>query len=433
MEPRLKPDPMGSSRPTWVRWRLILILMGFTGLNHFHRQSLPSVVNEIMRDCRFSATDMGWIFSAFLLGYVIFMIPGGWVSDRWGGRFGLILSGFGTAATVAATGYCGYGVSATTVFLSFLIVRCVMGALTAPLFPAAGRVVAAWIPLESRAGANGLVLGATTIGVSLAPIVFGRMSDSFGWRASCGVMGAVTALLTALWLWYGRNRPADHPSVNDAELALIRQSDMAPVSRGGWREFIELLKHPSLALLTLHYAAVGYYEYTLFYWIKYYFNDVRGYSEQTSRNYTAIVTFALVFAMPLGGFLSDRLVREWGYRAGRACVPVFGMLSSAVLLFVATRAVRESSVVTLFFLAHAAIGLCEAPSWVAALELGGKQCSTSAAIVNTGGNLGGLLAPIVTAYIATEHGWTAGFLVASLACVVGVLPWLGIRPAQPGG
>src|SRR4051812_14302251 len=41
-------------RPTWVRWRLTLILMGLTGLNPFHRQSLPAVVDDVMRDCRFT-------------------------------------------------------------------------------------------------------------------------------------------------------------------------------------------------------------------------------------------------------------------------------------------------------------------------------------------------------------------------------------------
>src|SRR5207249_1712579 len=82
------------SQPTWVRWRLMLMLMGFTGLNHFHRQSLPNVINDVMRDCRFSETDMGWIFSAFLLGYVIFMVPGGWLADWRGGWFGLVFSGY---------------------------------------------------------------------------------------------------------------------------------------------------------------------------------------------------------------------------------------------------------------------------------------------------------------------------------------------------
>jgi hypothetical protein len=52
--PRVPSKPAGFrdmdpfSRPTWVRWQMIAILMGFTCLNHFHRQSLPSVVDKII-------------------------------------------------------------------------------------------------------------------------------------------------------------------------------------------------------------------------------------------------------------------------------------------------------------------------------------------------------------------------------------------------
>jgi MFS family permease len=220
-------------RPTWVRWQIVLILMGLTGLNHFHRQSLPAVVNEVMRDCRFTEVEMGWIYSAFLLGYVVFMIPGGWLADRRGGWLALVLSGFGTAAFVAATGLCGYSATTNAAFISLLVVRCLMGTLTAPLFPAAGRIVAAWIPFGSRGWANGLVLGATTIGVSLAPIAFGNLSDLFDWRPACGLMGLLTAVLTCVWFWHGRNRPADHPGVNEAERQLI---DAGRVTKPGpWK------------------------------------------------------------------------------------------------------------------------------------------------------------------------------------------------------
>ena len=177
-EPQSGSAPKGSHGPTRVRWSLIAILMGFSGLNHFHRQSLPAVVEEVMRDCRLTETDMGWIYSAFLLGYVVFMIPGGWLADRRGGWFALVVSGFGTAGLVAATGSCGYGVSSGAAFVAFLLVRCLMGSLTAPLFPATGRIVAAWIPFGARAWANGLVLGATTIGVSAAPILFGPVGPA---------------------------------------------------------------------------------------------------------------------------------------------------------------------------------------------------------------------------------------------------------------
>jgi hypothetical protein len=34
-----------SQHSTRVRWRLVTILMGFSGLNHFHRQSMPTVVD----------------------------------------------------------------------------------------------------------------------------------------------------------------------------------------------------------------------------------------------------------------------------------------------------------------------------------------------------------------------------------------------------
>ena len=420
-----------SSRPTWVRWQLIMILMGFSCLNHFHRQSLPAVIHSIMSDCRFSETDMGWIFSAFLLGYVLFMVAGGWLADWRGGKSALVISGLGTAILVFATGICGYITIPSLAFIAFLLVRFPMGMLTTPLFPAAGRIAHAWIPFSSRGWANGLVLGATTIGVSAAPIVFAGLSDLLTWQLACVLMGVITALLTCVWAVHGRDRPGEHPAVNEAERKRIGDSKEMAVASAGLRDFGRLLLNPSLLLLTLNYAAVGYYEYTLFYWMKYYFTNQLHYEEQTSRYYTSIVTFAMVIAMPLGGVLSDFLVKQWGYRWGRAAVPMFGMLASAGLLYAATQVKGEVAVVALFFLAHAAIGLCEAPTWVAALEIGGKSCGTSAAIVNTGGNLGGLVAPVVTIYVAKTYGWNAGFLVASIACLLGVLLWLGVRLKHP--
>ena len=113
-------------------------------------------------------------------------------------------------------------------------------------------------------------------------------------------------------------------------------------------------------------------------------------------------------------------------------MPIFGMLAAAVLLPAATAANEPAWVVAMFFLAHAAIGLCEAPTWVAGLELGGRQCGTSAAIVNTGGNLGGTLAPVATAYAARYFGWSAGFWLASLVCLIGVVQWFGVRLKPPG-
>ncbi len=176
---------------------MVAILMAFAGLNHIHRQSLPSVIGAVMRDCRFTQTDMGWIYFAFLLGYVLFMVPGGWLADRRGGKNALVLSGLGTAALAAVTGACGYMAGPRLALGALLLVRFLMGVLTTPLFPAAGRIVHAWIPFGSRAWANGLVLGATTIGVAAAPIWFGGLSDRLGWRQASMILAPSRRCLPA--------------------------------------------------------------------------------------------------------------------------------------------------------------------------------------------------------------------------------------------
>src|SRR5262249_26098153 len=148
-----------------------------------------------------------------------------------------------------------------------------------------GRIAQAWIPFDSRAWANGLVLGATTIGVAAAPLVFGNLSDLLTWQQACVFMGALTALLGCLWAGYGRNSPSEHGGVNEAEREWIGTAPEAAVPAAG--DFVGMLTNPGLLLLTGTYAAVGYYEYTLFYWMKYYFSDVLHYPEQTSRSFTS--------------------------------------------------------------------------------------------------------------------------------------------------
>ena len=177
---------------------------------------------------------------------------------------------------------------------------------------------------------------------------------------------------------HGRDTPAEHGGVDAAE---PRGSARRPPSPRRAATCWVCLTNPGLMLLTGSYAAVGYYEYTLFYWMKYYFSDVLHYPEQTSRYFTSIVALSMVIAMPLGGIVSNALVRPWGYRASQSAVAVFGLLAGAVLLFAATHIEGPLLVVTLFFLAHAAIGLCEAqpgsPPWRSAARAAAPPAPSS--------------------------------------------------------
>ncbi|HVT98152.1 MAG TPA: MFS transporter, partial [Acidobacteriaceae bacterium] len=41
---------------------------------------------EISREFRLDNSQLGWIFSAFLVGYALFQIPGGLISEKFGAR-----------------------------------------------------------------------------------------------------------------------------------------------------------------------------------------------------------------------------------------------------------------------------------------------------------------------------------------------------------
>jgi hypothetical protein len=86
--------------------------------------------------------------------------------------------------------------------------------------------------------------------------------------------------------------------------------------------------------------------------------------------------------------------------------------------------------VTWFALSFGAVGTSEAPFWTTAVELGGRRGGLSAGIVNTGGNVGGFLAPVVTPLVSDRFGWLYGIGLGSLVCLAGVSLWLWINPSE---
>src|SRR5213595_1147019 len=132
--------------------------------------------------------------------------------------------------------------------------------------------------------------------------------------------------------------------------------------------------------------------------------------------------------MALGGWLSDRLQATYGYRWGRAAVPVGGLILGAGLLCAGILAQGTAWIVTLLALALAAVGASEAPIWTTAVELGGRRGGTAAGICNTGGNAGGLLAPVLTPLVSKwvsaqfglteQSGWQWGI---GVGCLIGLL------------
>jgi MFS family permease len=453
-------NPALPSRPTWVRWRIVALLLAFSFMSWFNRVSMPVAYDEqIKEQLGISEQAIGYVYSAFLIAYMLAMTPGGWFADRRGPWLALVLMGFGSALFGALTGAVGLGaLSAGLTLALFLVVRGAMGLCTAPIYPASGRVIAHWIPFRQRAGANGMVTAAALLGIASTYYGFGTLLDRFAWPAAFVITGTITALLALLWTGYARNDPSQHPGVNEGELGWIQSGELpAPsgnelpsesptvstperpdasekrgglIPEAGWRV---LLGNRSLVLLTFSYAAIGYFEYLFFFWMHYYFDEVLRLGKSESRLYATLLYLAMAAGMVFGGWLSDRLLRMWGQRPGRAAVVVGGMLAGAALLYLGVLAREPGWIVAWFALALAAVGATEGPFWATAIDLGGRRGGTSAGIFNTGGNAGGTLAPIVTPLVSEHFGWQWGIGLGSLVCLAGACLWCGIDPGRRSG
>ena len=229
---------------------------------------------------------------------------------------------------------------------------------------------------------------------------------------------AGTALLTALWHWFARDSPGEWPSRTTARPA-VRATHTPAL----WRK---LLADRNILILSGSYFTVGYFEFIFFYWIYYYFGEIRHLGKAESAAYVTILMLTMVVMTPLGGLVSDRLVLRYGMKTGRRIVPLIGMTLSAVLLIAGASGFGTLATVVLLSLAFGFSATAEGPFWASAVDIGGPRAGAASGILNTGGNSGGILAPTLTPLFAQYFGWAGGLYFGSFMVMLGVILWFFI-------
>jgi ACS family glucarate transporter-like MFS transporter len=348
------------------------------------------------------------------------MTPGGALADRFGGRWVLTVAGLGAALFTGLTAVCGpRGLGAYIgVIPAFLIMRLAFGICASPLYPSTGRIASAWIPPSGQARVQAIIMSGAAVGSAVAPVLFSRLIGAYGWRGAFWIAAALTTALILVWHSWVRDRPPGQSAT--------AHPAMKP-SGGSWRA---LLSDRHLLLLTGSYFALNYFEYIFYYWIYYYFGEIRHMGPDQSAFATTAIFITMAVMTPLGGWTSDWMTARFGPSRGARIVPISAMAASAALLYIGASGLGVLATVALLSLA---VGFSMAPEgafWSTAIHMGGKQVGAACGIMNCGGNVGGMLAPIVTPLIARRFGWTGGLSFASLIVLLGMLAWLVIEPTH---
>jgi MFS family permease len=397
--------------------------MALAAVTYLDRVCISIVAPNIMRDLRLTGIQMGYAFSAFTLAYAVFEIPTAWWADRVGSRRVLtrivLWWSLFTMATAAAYNYA-----------ALLTVRFLFGAGEAGAWPNAARVFTRWIPTRERGRVQGLFFAGAHLSGGLTPVLVAYLATFLPWRVIFVIFGAIGLLWAAVWFWWFRDEPRDHPSVGKAEQELIEQArGLPPGHAGSW---IGVLRTPSLVPLCIQYFANTYGFYFFITWLPTYLAKARGMANWELATFAGLPLVLSVVADITGGIATDALSRRFGMRAGCCGVGAVAYCAAAITMLTGALVRNPSAAGLLIALGGAASMFTLAPAWVTAIELGGRNSGTLSATMNTAGQIGGILSPIVLAYIVDRLGsWSMPLEVLSGLYFAAAFCWILIHPERP--
>lgn len=399
---------------------LVAWLFAVSAIGYLDRVNISIAGQSIEKEFHLNNVELGWIFSAFVLGYALFQAPGGAIADRLGPRLVLMLGVIWWGVFTSLITVFSPGVPQLIVLL--IATRFLLGMGEAVIYPASNCVIAAWIPSAERGIANGVIFSGVGCGAALTPPLITYLLIHYGWRSSFWASAGLGLAAGAVWFLVARDSPADHPWVSSSELAHIRSG--LPQKRCGEKlPWSSILANSNIWLVTASYFTYGYAAYIFFSWFFIYLSSVRGLNLRESSYYTMLPFAAMAVGSPLGGWISDRLTKSRGKRIGRCGVAAVGIALSAVFIALGTQ-VDSARVATLVLAAGAgALYLSQSSFWSVSADIGGASAGSVSGFMNMGGQIGGALTASLTPAIASHFGWTASFLVAAALCGVGSLLW----------
>ncbi len=417
------------ARRTNVRVRLVAMLFVISAIAFLDRTNISVAGVQMRQEYAIDQIHLGWIFSAFLIGYAAFQVPAGWLAARIGPRrlltFALIWWGvFSVATAWVQPG----GAHAITLLI---LVRFGLGIGEAAVYPSGNQFVSRWVPSQERGRANGLIFAGVGAGSGLTPPLISAVIAYGGWRASfyvCAVIGLVAA---AVWYAVARDRPQDHPAVNAAERAHIEAGLPAVVATAAgpipWRA---ILTSRAVWGLFLSYFAFGYVIWIFFSWFFIYLTEARGLDLKASALFGMAPFLAMTVGCLAGGVINDAVSRRHGLYWGRSGLAMISFALTAVFLLVGSQVDNVPLAVLTLALGGGAIYLSQSSFWSVTADIAGRHTGVVSGLMNVGCQLGGALTASLTPWIAARYGWAAAFGTGAGVVVLGIAAWAAVDPRR---
>ena len=417
-------------RPVRIRWWIFGFTLAFPMLSYIQRLSVQDLAGTIMPSLHVSQLEIGWLATAFTTTYALAQLPGGIFCQRFGARWAFVVVGLlGFVATLAFP-VAPMVLAGTALFGALLLAQALLGVSQGPLFPAGLAVIESWLPANRWAMAGGMQSAGMNFGGAVTPLLVALLSSSFGWQGALLWIALPVALLTVAWGWYGRDTPREHPSVTPDELAELGSAAAETPRPPTVRRLLKLLSDRNVLLLSLSYLCMNYAYYLLSFWSYLYLVQIRHFTGIEGGLAGALPWIGAGLGAAAGGFISDGLAERIGLRWGYRLVPLLALPVAGILLLVTVRVTTPYAAVATLAAAFFMIEITEGAYGAAVMRVARTDVAAAFGVLNTGGNVGGIIAQPIMGFLTNSGAWSGAFISGTVFALVAAALWLVIDPER---
>lgn len=385
-----------------VAWRLMPLIMICYLFAFFDRINISFAKFQLQADLALSDTAYGLGAGLFVVGYVLFEVPSNMMLYKVGARrwIARIMMSWGVATALMVF---------VTAEWQFYVLRFVIGAMEAGFAPGVLYYLTLWFPQSYRGRITSTLFLASAfaglLGAPVSGLVLGHMDgwlDLRGWHWLFLLGGVPCVLLGLLVLGVLKDRVADAPWLTTAEKTLL-SSRIARHEANTHGSLLAAIRLPGFLMLGLIYFLIQVASYGLNFWAPQLIRSAGTESPVAIGLLTAIPYICGAISMVVIGRLSDATGERRLFVCGLVTLGAIGFFSAGIF----------AQHTTFLIVALALLGtgiIASIPAfWALPPKLlagAGAGAAGGIALINTLGQFGGIVSPVMVGYIKDVTGST---------------------------
>ncbi|ALC39779.1 CG9254 [Drosophila busckii] len=353
-----------------------------------------------------SSNVVGLLLGVFFGTYVLLHIPGGLLSDKYGGKWVLFISMVVGAISVMLSPISITMVDKDELPWALVVMRTFLGASQGPLYPAVSSILSSWVPAKERGKLAAVTLGAGAFGSILSNSLSGVLLDKFDWPYTFYCFGMLNLIWCIPFGFMCFNYPATHPYLSEKEYNYLKgEMDTLERKIKPMPPWCAIFKSPAVWVMIIAQVGHDWGLFVILIDLPLYFSNVIGIPIMKNGFYSALPFLALWISTIICGFLADIIIKKEWLKINTQRI-VFTVISSWApgLLMVAASYAKCNIWLTvlLFTICLATMGPYYSGLKLTPLDLSPNYAGTLTAITNGIGSITGYLAPQAVGIIAKD-------------------------------